>query len=248
MLNVEHLHYLTETHALLVGGSKLYGLDTPESDTDYRGVYATTDLQVAAGFQDHSSIVKTGEVDATYYELGRFLALLRKTNTQVMEVLFAPDSAFSVMTPEFEWLRSKKYELFDSEKLKQSLLGYIHSEIRLATGERRGQLGSLRKQKIETFGFSPKNFTQLLRLIFVGKYLYEHGEYVVRVADVDPDYHELLMIVKTKPELFTKEDLVRMVESGKSELVKVMESSKLKTEFNTNLASKFLLTERAKLL
>jgi len=56
------------------------------------------------------------------------------------------------------------------------------------------------------------------------------------------------MAVKTKPELFTKDDLVSMVEAGKNELVKVMESSKLKTEFNADLASKFLLTERAKLL
>jgi len=246
MLTVDHPH--AKTHALLVGGSKLYGLDTPESDTDYRGVYSTTDLQVAAGFKDHSSMVKTGEVDATFYELGHFLGLLKKTNTQVMEVLFAPRTAFSVLTHEFEWLRSKRYELFDSEKLKQSLLGYLHSETRLATGERRGQLGSLRKQKVETFGFSPKNFTQLLRLLFVGKYLYEHGEYVVRVSDVDSDYHALLMSVKTKPELYTKEDLVEMVESGKRELVKVMESSKFKTEFNADLASKFLLTERAKLL
>ena len=246
MLNVEHPQ--TKTHALLVGGSKLYGLDTPESDTDYRGVYATTDLQVAAGFKDHSSMVKTGDVDATFYELAHFLSLLRKTNTQVMEVLFAQLSAFSVMTPEFEYLRSRKYELFDSEKLKQSLLGYVHSETRLAIGERKGQLGGLRKQKVETFGFSPKNFTQLLRLVFVGKYLYEHGEYVVRVSDVDREYHELLMAVKTKPELFTKDDLVSMVEAGKNELVKVMESSKLKTEFNADLASKFLLTERAKLL
>lgn len=246
MLTVEHPQ--TKTHALLVGGSKLYGLDTPESDTDYRGVYTTTDLQVAAGFKEHSSMVKTGEVDATFYELGHFLSLLRKTNTQVMEVLFAPQSAFTVMTPEFEWLRSKKYELFDSEKLKQSLLGYLHSETRLAIGERKGQLGGLRKQKVETFGFSPKNFTQLLRLLFVGKYLYKHGEYVVRVADVDSEYHELLMAVKTKPELFTKEDLVEMVESGKNELVKVMESSKFKTEFNADLASKILLAERAKLL
>lgn len=246
MLTVEHPQ--TKTHALLVGGSKLYGLDTPESDTDYRGVYTTTDLQVAAGFKEHSSMVKTGEVDATFYELGHFLSLLRKTNTQVMEVLFAPQSAFTVMTPEFKWLRSKRYELFDSEKLKQSLLGYLHSETRLATGERKGQLGGLRKQKVETFGFSPKNFTQLLRLLFVGKYLYKHGVYVVRVADVDSEYHELLMAVKTKPELFTKEDLVEMVESGKCELVKVMESSKFKTEFNADLASKFLLAERAKLL
>ena len=105
-----------------------------------------------------------------------------------------------------------------------------------------------RKQKVETYGFSPKNFVQLLRLIFVGKYLYTHGHYIVRVGDVDHELHNQLMDIKTHPENYKKDDLVSMVESGKEELVKAMESSKFKTEFNSSLASKFLLNERAKLL
>lgn len=246
MLTIDHPQ--TKTHAYLVGGSKLYGLDTPESDTDYRGVYTTTDLEVAAGFKDHGSIVKTGEIDATFYEMGHFLSLLKKTNTQVMEILFAPESAFTTLSPEFAWLRSKKFELFDSERLKHSLIGYIHSETRLACGERQGQLGSKRKEKLQSFGFSPKNFVQLLRLIFVGKYLYTHGRYIVRVGDIDQELHALLMQIKTNPADFTKDQLVAMVNSGKEELISVMENSKFKTQFNSQLASKFLLNERAKLL
>ena len=221
----------------LVGGSNLYGLNTPESDVDYRGIFVATDKKYTTGFEKIESIVRDGDVDATFYEIGHFLRLLRKSNTQVMEILFAPDGAFTYKDPDFDEIRKRKYTLINSDHLKNSLKGYIHSEMRLATGERRGRLGGARKATVDKYGFSPKNFVQILRLCKVGIEFFKNGEYMVNVKEFDPDYHKFLMDIKTKPENFTRDALEHMVDLKFKELVEVMDKSDVKYNFDIDEAT-----------
>jgi len=230
----------------LVGGSTLYGLNTPDSDVDYRGLFLATDKRYVAGFEKVDSIVQNSEeVDASYYELMRYLQLLRKTNTQALEILFAPSNSFTVTSLEFAELRENRYNLIDSEVLKKSLQGYVYSEMRLATGERTGQLGGKRKESLQKHGFSPKNFVQILRLCRVGQVFFNSGDYMVKVADHDPKFHEFLMEVKTQPQNFTCEQLKTLVEAEYKALLYAMDNTKVSYKFDVDLASDIILRARA---
>lgn len=229
----------------LVGGSTLYGLNTPESDVDYRGLFLATDKRYVAGFETVESIVQTGDIDAAYYELSRYLKLLRKSNTQVLEILFAPSSSFTVRSLEFEEIRENRYKLIDSEVLKKSLQGYVYSEMRLATGERTGQLGGKRKAALTKHGFSPKNFVQILRLCRVGQVFFNSGEYMVKVQYHDRAFHDFLMEVKTQPENFTCDQLKKLVEDEYAKLLHAMDNSKVSYKFDVDLASDLVLRFRA---
>jgi len=228
----------------LIGGSTLYNLHNSYSDVDYRGLFVATDKKYITGFDTIESIVQTNEIDSTYYELSRYLKLLRKTNTQVLEILFAPESAFTCMTDLFKTIHYYRYKLIDTNLLKSSLKGYVYSEIRLATGERSGQLGSLRKNTINKYGFSPKNFVQILRLCKVGIVFFKTGEYMVKVSDTDEAYHDFLMEIKNHPENFTCEQLTKIVNNKFHELETVISTSKISYKFDTELAADIILESR----
>lgn len=229
----------------LVGGSTLYGLNNANSDVDYRGLFFASAKANVTGFANIESIVQTGDIDSAYYELTHFLKLLRKSNTQVMEILFAPDSAFTNTTPLFEELRKNALNLICSKTLKSSLKGYVFSEIRLATGERSGQLGGKRKAAVTEYGFSPKNFVQILRLCKVGIEFFNGNGYMVNVKEFDPSYHEFLMSIKENPAFYSCDELKKLVDNKYSELEKAMDESKISYNFDANLAADLVLSARS---
>jgi hypothetical protein len=222
----------------MVGGSRLYGLANENSDTDWRGLFAYTNVKYITGFENIESIVQhSDEIDSTHYEVAHFLKLMRKSNTQVMELAFAPESAIYVNSDIFERIRANRYSLIDSHILKNSLRGYVFSEIKLATGERSGRLGGKRKEAVEKYGFSFKNFCQLLRLCEVGKLFFTTGEYMVKVKDSNPAKHDLLMEIKTQPQNFTKDQLSKMVDDAFNDMNAVIENSIISFKFDVELAA-----------
>jgi predicted nucleotidyltransferase len=228
----------------LIAGSRLYQLDNESSDIDFRGLFIASDPKYIAGFDTIESIVQDKEVDSTYYELTRYLKLLRKSNTQVLEILFCPDEALTTSSKIFRYIRENKYSLIDSNVLKSSLKGYVFSEMKLATGERSGRLGGNRKNAVEKYSYSPKNFVQILRLCEVGIHFFNTEEYMVRVKDVNPSLHTLLMEIKNTPENFTKDQLSKMVEDKFKILEQTMDESKVDLKFDAELASHLILAAR----
>jgi hypothetical protein len=221
----------------LIGGSHLYGLQTEDSDVDYRGIFKHTHPHYTSGFEKIESIVQTKEIDSTHYEVMRFMQLMRKSNTQVLEILFAPEESFTFITPKFRLLQDNKYRLIDTDVLKNSLRGYVFSEMRLATGERSGQLGGKRKKSVEMYGFSPKNFVQIIRLCNVGIKFFEKGEYMVKVKDFDEPLHISLMDIKKNPEKYNCEWLKECVDDYFQKLCAVMDNSDVRFKFDIDLAS-----------
>lgn len=227
--------------AELIGGSQLYSLSTKDSDTNYRGCFVATHNHYLAGLNKIESIVLTGETDATYYEIVHFFSLLRKSNTQVLEILFAPDKAFTCLPRDFKLIRGYGSQLFCSETLKKSLQGYYHSEMRLATGERTGKSRSKRKAHIETYGFSYKNFTQMIRICLLGINLFKYDEVIVDSRLYGPEQYDLLMEIKTQPQNFTKDQLVDIANMYFKQLLGAMDSSNIIHTFNKDLAADLIL-------
>lgn len=194
--------------ARLLGGSHLYGLNTPESDYDERFIYAYDDVPNIIGLDKNECISEQDkDQDKLGYELRRYLELLKKTNNQVVEYLFADESAFIEITPEFKLIRQNKFRLIDQDRFYKSLRGYIQNELKLANGERTGELGSKRKAALDKYGFSPKNFSHLLRLIQCGITFFKTGEYPVNLQKHNAALTEKLLKIKMEPGAFTKESL-----------------------------------------
>lgn len=238
-MNVENYPKKGELDFLcvLIGGSHLYGMTTPESDLDYRGVYYSKSLVEFMGFSDDSSCGASKEDgdDYNYFELTRFLQLCRKSNTNTLEILFAPDDAFIYDTHEFNQIRRHRMQLIDSNQLLKSCRGYVHSESRLALGERTGKLGGKRKAALEKYGYSPKNVVQILRIVAATKEFLKSGNYPIKLAAHDPALYQMCMAIKTRPQDFSVDTIKILVKDGNEEIMAAQDKVNLK--FDTQLAA-----------
>jgi len=128
------IQYLKDEDLIIfeaVMGSHAYGTSLPTSDTDLRGVFV----------QPLEDILKYGYVeqvaddlnDIVYYELSRFLALVRTNNPTVLELLFAPEDC--VQHDSTEW-GSISYHAskFLTKTCRYSFAGYAIDQIKKAKG------------------------------------------------------------------------------------------------------------------
>lgn len=124
-------------------GSHLYGLNTPNSDEDYIGVYLNT-LEELTGLHKSEiideSVVSKDEnnkntkdaVDCKYYELRKFCQLALNANPSILELLYAPDENIVEINKYGKEL-IKHRNLFLSQKIKHSFAGYAHSQLNKST-------------------------------------------------------------------------------------------------------------------
>ena len=204
-----------------LGGSHSYGLNTPTSDIDLRGVYIVDTLQNIIdphSYQATKCDVYDTDVEATgddrvYYEVRHYLHLLKKGNTQSIEMLFNTD--WTKLSPLFQDIINQRQNLLDPEKINISINGYAASEYHLALGTRTGKLGGKRQSQVEKYGFSPKNFVNLFRLLYSATRFYETGTFPVNL--VGSYIHPQLMEIKCNPERFTITRLQEMYASYRAD-------------------------------
>jgi hypothetical protein len=175
-------------------------------------------------------------------ELRGLFNLLRKTNTQVLELLYAKESSFTLQNSEFKRLVLYQRDRFiDSDKFYKSLKGYIYTERRLALGERAGQIGGKRFAQVETFGYSPKNMVQLFRLAHAGIEFFTSGEFPTNVKDYNEEVWRYLMDVKTNPTAFNPDKLVADTFKLEDKLDIVYSNTRIKRSFDLDYANQVCL-------
>lgn len=218
----------TKTLCKIYGGSHLYHLNTPESDIDERGVFMHLDPMYILGtkrFDEERRQPKDTDEDVVLKELSHYCSLLSKSNTEALELLFCDEHEFLEITTEFKLLRENRFYFIDSKHLFNCLRGYMMGERRLMNGERKGQIGGKRYAKLQEVGYSPKNAVQLLRLAHVGiNFFSSTGKFIVNVDDFPNNLGALLMLIKTQPERYTKEQINKMVDEAETQLVNAFES------------------------
>jgi uncharacterized protein len=112
-----------------ISGSKAYGLDTAQSDTDLKGVFLLP-KKAYYGLQFIEQ-VNNDTNDEVYYELRRFVDLLAKNNPNILELLNTPADCIRYRNPIMDLL---KPELFLSKLCQQSFAGYAQTQIKKAKG------------------------------------------------------------------------------------------------------------------
>jgi uncharacterized protein len=109
-----------------VVGSRAYGLDTENSDTDRRGIYLPpADLHWSIyGVPEQ---IESPATEETYWELQKFLYLALKANPNILECLYSP--LVEHIDPIAQALLEKR-EIFLSKLIYQTYSGYVTSQFR----------------------------------------------------------------------------------------------------------------------
>jgi uncharacterized protein len=158
-------------------GSRAYGLDGDQSDTDYRGIYLPpADLHWSLyGVPDQLDREETQE---QYWELQRFLVLALKANPNVLECLYTPLVEFA--TPLGQEVIDMR-ESFLSRLVFQTYNGYVTSQFKKMQADLRNQ-GQVKW----------KHVMHLIRLLIAGIHTLRQGVVPVRVDE----HREQLLAVR----------------------------------------------------
>lgn len=117
-----------------VVGSKAYGLDHAESDTDRLGVFVAPTLEVA-GLDWHSSKesrVKQGPEgdDFAEHEVGKFLGLVLKANPTVTELLWLDDELYEYRNFWSDWIIENRKSFLGSKAVRGAYFGYATAQLK----------------------------------------------------------------------------------------------------------------------
>jgi uncharacterized protein len=158
-------------------GSRAFGLDTDDSDTDRRGIYLPpADLQWSL-----YGVPEQLENDATqecYWELRKFLILALKANPNILECLWTP--LVETETPIAAELRAMR-ECFLSRLVYQTYNGYVMSQFKKLEQDLRSQ-GAIKW----------KHAMHLIRLLMSGVTVLKEGFVTVHVGE----QRDLLFAIK----------------------------------------------------
>jgi len=113
----------------VITGSKSYGLDTPKSDTDIKGVFVLPKEEYYG--LEYTAQVNNETNDIVYYELKRFIELLAKNNPNIFEMLNVPEKCVLGKHPVMELLHQA---MFLSKLCEQSFANYAFTQIKKAYG------------------------------------------------------------------------------------------------------------------
>jgi len=136
-----------------ISGSKAYGLATPQSDTDIKGIFVMPRNMFYGLDQVHQ--VNDANNDEVYYELGKFMDLLSKNNPNLMEMLYTPEDCVLYKHPLFDRIQPV---LFLSKLAKDSFAGYAAAQIKKARGLNKKIMNPMdeRRKSVLDFCFVPK--------------------------------------------------------------------------------------------
>jgi predicted nucleotidyltransferase len=171
-----------------ITGSKAYGLDHADSDTDIKGVYvAPTDTVLSLGYDKKHATKDHVDPDWVYHEVEKFMGLAMNGNPTILELLFL--EGYTVLTKQGKMLVDNRH-LFLNNVVYKSYGGYALSQARKLNA-RGGTYGSGRANRYE------KHTRHCFRLLYQGKELLETGTLTVRVT---PEMREeLFAIGKSTP-------------------------------------------------
>lgn len=181
----------TNTHYLINSGSHSYGCSGPESDWDVVGwcippkdIVLPHTVGRVQGFdlggnkfdqwQEHHIKFGDSEYDFTVYNVVTFFKLVADNNPNMIDALYAPESAIRHITRLGQLVRDNR-NLFLHKGAWHRFRGYAHSQLhKLRTSKPTGK----RAELVEKFGFDSKHAYHVVRLMC-------EIEQILSVGDID---------------------------------------------------------------
>jgi predicted nucleotidyltransferase len=159
---------------VVVAGSKAYGLDTPDSDTDYRGFFeAPAHLLVGVNDKRPKDSWTRTDPDITLHEVGKFVSLALAANPTVLEVLAIDPE---VSSPLADDLRAN-LDAFLSDRCRATFGGYAMAQFNRLKNRGDGSFSADTRKR------TAKHARHMLRLLQQGAHLLETGELRVMVPN-----------------------------------------------------------------
>jgi uncharacterized protein len=208
-------------------GSRAFGLETDESDTDRRGIY----LPPADAHWSLYGVPEQLEDQANqecYWELQKFLILALKANPNILECLYSP--LVELATPLAEELLAIR-DSFLSRLVYQTYNGYVISQFKKLEQDLRNQ-GSIKW----------KHAMHMVRLLLSGSTVLREGVVPVRVSQ----HREMLLAIKRGD--VTWEEVNRLRLSLHKEFDAALAETKLPEKPDYARANAFLVTARRAML
>lgn len=132
----------SRTIFMIVHGSKAYGINNEQSDTDLKGIFiAPKEYYLGFLHRTEQAEFKKGNEDPTksiegiVYELQKFVKLAADCNPNIIEVLFTDSSDHLLVTDAGQQLLDKR-DLFLSKKVRYTFAGYAHAQLKRIKGHR----------------------------------------------------------------------------------------------------------------
>jgi len=159
-------------------GSRAYGLDDENSDTDYRGIFLPT-ADTHWSLYGVPEQIENEATQETYWELQKFISLALKANPNVLECLYSP--LIETATPLAQELLSLRSS-FLSRLVYQTYNGYVLSQFKKVQTDLRNQ-GRIKW----------KHVMHLIRLLLSGITTLREGIVPVQVAE----YRKILREIRS---------------------------------------------------
>lgn len=138
-----------------ISGSRAYGLDTPTSDTDIKGIFILPKEEFYG--LSYTPQVNNETNDIVFYEFGRFMELLSLNNPNILELLNTPESAIIYKHP---FLNEIKSELILSKLCNKTFGKFAMSQIKKAKGLKKKIVNPVAKERKTVLSFCFVNYDQ----------------------------------------------------------------------------------------
>lgn len=170
--DVSNAPFDIEKHMLynVISGSKAYGLDTPTSDTDLRGVVMPP-KQYFFGMKNFEQVDNQSK-DVCFYSIKKFFELANKNNVHALEMLWMPSRTVNYIHPGFQKVIDNK-EMFMSKRLGYTCGGYAYQQVKLMFTKRANNSG--RQDLITKHGYDTKMAAHAMRILKMGREALETG-------------------------------------------------------------------------
>lgn len=156
-----------------ITGSRAYGLDTETSDTDIRGIFILPKHMFYS--LEYFPQVSNATNDIVYYELGRFMELLSKSNPTILEMLGVAERFVLKRDKIMDRLRP---ELFLSKQCEKSFANYAYTQVKKAYGLEKKIINPVEKERkgVMDFCFVYKGKESVPLIEFLEKEGLEQGK------------------------------------------------------------------------
>jgi predicted nucleotidyltransferase len=184
----------------VVVGSRLHGLDRPDSDWDYRGVHISPLKEVLSPFHKlkNTSWIE-GDEDNTSYELADFCKNATKGNATILEVFFS--NQIIETSPIADEIRENWQKFMDTHHFINASRGYAHNQWnKFYNFEDKGVNGQERTAKFAV---------AFLRVMWQCEQFLLDGEF--KCSLLDSDLYPLLRKIKPLSVVEIKEHLPEIV-------------------------------------
>jgi hypothetical protein len=206
-----------------VTGSRAYGLEVDESDTDYRGIFLPS-AEAHWSLFGIPTQIERHETQVHYWELQRFLVLALKANPNVLECLYTP--LVEKATP----LASELLDMragFLSQLVYQTFNGYVMSQFKKMQADLRNA-GQVKW----------KHVMHLIRLLIAGVRILREGWVPVRVEE----HREQLLAIRRGEVPWQETEQLRL--TLHREFDRALESTNLPERPDYDRANAFLIRAR----